>query len=440
MKDRLKGLIGSFRALLRDSYFEIYVLYITLVLLIVSPVIIEFVRFFGRIIMRIFRFGIITDIANVFRILLRYENARLFGIVIIMGISVTEGIKRHRRGELESSMLYNVVRRPEYRKFIIDNGSVFTMAILGMGMIFYVRYSYHYRYSYYILLIVAIFELTIIGYMEQLRIISESIERTGNINISDQKLGFASGVTRDAVAKLENVDIKIKDAVESRLKSERLKTELITNISHDLKTPLTSIINYTDILKKQQLNEEISSYIEVLDRNSARLKVLITDLIEASKTETGNIILKLEELELNELIYQVYGEFDHRFEEKGMGFVFFPEKDIYVYADGSHFSRVIENVIGNAVKYAQENTRVYVLVEEEKEYTSISIKNISKDELNISPDELMERFVRGERSRHTEGSGLGLYIARNLMELMNGEFDLSIDGDLFGVSIKIPRA
>lgn len=440
MEDRLRGLIRSFRALLRDSYFEIYVLYITLVLLIVSPVIIEFIRFFGRILMSIFRFGIITDIANIFRILLRYENARLFGVVIIIGISATEGIKRHRRDELESSMLYNVVRRPEYRKFIIDNGSVFTMAILGMGMIFYVRYSYHYRYSYYVLLIMAIFELTIIGYMEQLRIISESIERTGNINISDQKLGFASGVTRDAVAKLENVDIKIKDAVESRLKSERLKTELITNISHDLKTPLTSIINYTDILKKQQLNEEILSYIEVLDRNSARLKVLITDLIEASKTETGNIILKLEELELNELIYQVYGEFDHRFEEKGMGFVFFPEKDIYVYADGSHFSRVIENVIGNAVKYAQENTRVYVLVEEEKEYISISIKNISKDELNISPDELMERFVRGERSRHTEGSGLGLYIARNLMELMNGEFDLSIDGDLFGVSIKIPRA
>ena len=192
------------------------------------------------------------------------------------------------------------------------------------------------------------------------------------------------------------------------------------------------------IKKHGSFDNEVDQYIDVLDRNSQRLKVLITDLIYASKAETGNVDIELDVLEINELVSQVYGEFDFLFKEKDISFVFDPEEDIYVYSDSNHLARVLINLMDNAIKYSQEGTRIYASTSIGEKYIIFSLKNISKAQLNISPDELMEQFVRGERARHTEGSGLGLYISRSLMELMGGKLILGIDGDLFEVKLLIP--
>ncbi|MCM1289013.1 MAG: HAMP domain-containing histidine kinase [Clostridium sp.] len=234
---------------------------------------------------------------------------------------------------------------------------------------------------------------------------------------------------------LNSIRNGMANAVEESLKSERMKTELITNVSHDIKTPLTSIINYVDLLEKEQLdNEKAGEYIEVLDRQSARLKKLIQDLIDASKASTGNLDVNLEKTDVNVVINQALGEFQDKLAARSIRTIIKSDKEEYfVIADGRHLWRVMENLINNIVKYALEGSRVYIDVKEQDEYISVTFKNISKEELNISGDELMERFVRGDSSRNTEGSGLGLSIARSLMELQKGKMEIIVDGDLFKV-------
>ena len=234
---------------------------------------------------------------------------------------------------------------------------------------------------------------------------------------------------------LNSIRNGMANAVEESLKSERMKTELITNVSHDIKTPLTSIINYVDLLEKEELdNEKAGEYIEVLDRQSARLKKLIQDLIDASKASTGNLDVKLEKTDVNVVINQALGEFEDKLVARNIKTIIKSDKEEYfVIADGRHLWRVMENLINNIVKYALEGSRVYIDVKEQGEYISVTFKNISKEELNISGDELMERFVRGDSSRNTEGSGLGLSIARSLMELQKGKMEIIVDGDLFKV-------
>lgn len=234
---------------------------------------------------------------------------------------------------------------------------------------------------------------------------------------------------------LNSIRNGMANAVEESLKSERMKTELITNVSHDIKTPLTSIINYVDLLEKEELdNEKAGEYIEVLDRQSARLKKLIQDLIDASKASTGNIDVTLEKTDVNVVINQALGEFQDKLTARDIKTIIKSDKEEYfVIADGRHLWRVMENLINNIVKYALEGSRVYIDVKEQDKYISVTFKNISKEELNISGDELMERFVRGDSSRNTEGSGLGLSIARSLMELQKGKMEIIVDGDLFKV-------
>ena len=234
---------------------------------------------------------------------------------------------------------------------------------------------------------------------------------------------------------LNSIRNGMANAVEESLKSERMKTELITNVSHDIKTPLTSIINYVDLLEKEKLdNEKADEYIEVLDRQSARLKKLIQDLIDASKASTGNLDVTLEKMDVNVVINQALGEFEDKLAARSIKTIIKSDKEEYfVIADGRHLWRVMENLINNIVKYALEGSRVYIDVKEQDEYISVTFKNISKEELNISGDELMERFVRGDSSRNTEGSGLGLSIARSLMELQKGKMEIIVDGDLFKV-------
>ena len=216
-----------------------------------------------------------------------------------------------------------------------------------------------------------------------------------------------------------------------------MKTELITNVSHDIKTPLTSIINYVDLLKIEQIESpKAKEYLEVLDSKSQRLKKLIEDLVEASKASSGNLKLNMERINLVELIKQTTGEFEDKFNEKNLNIEINSSDDnIYIEADNRYMYRVIENLFSNISKYALEGSRVYIDVTKKENEARIEIKNISKDKLNITPDELMQRFVRGDKSRTTEGSGLGLSISKSLTELQNGKFNVIIDGDLFKVEI-----
>lgn len=234
---------------------------------------------------------------------------------------------------------------------------------------------------------------------------------------------------------LNNIGLGMSKAVEARLKSEHLKTELITNVSHDIKTPLTSIVNYVDLIKKEHIeNENVLAYIEVLDRQSARLKKLTEDLLEASKASTGNITVNSERTDVVELLNQSIGEYAERFLDNKLDVVFYPpEKEAVIIVDGRLLWRVFDNLLNNICKYAMPNTRIYIDVVATGNDVMVTLKNISKNPLNITVDELLERFVRGDSSRSTEGNGLGLSIAKSLTELQKGSFNLSVDGDLFKV-------
>ena len=222
-------------------------------------------------------------------------------------------------------------------------------------------------------------------------------------------------------------------AIQDRIKSERLKTELITNVSHDIKTPLTSIINYVDLLKKEDIrNEKANEYIEILDSKSQRLKKLIEDLVEASKVSTGNVKLQIEKINIVELLNQAIGEFEAK---KLEILLEAKESEIYILADSRYMYRIVENLFSNISKYALENSRVYIDIIKKSNEVYIEMKNISKEKLNISAEELMQRFVRGDKSRTTEGSGLGISIAQNLTEIQKGVFNLKLDGDLFRVEL-----
>lgn len=246
---------------------------------------------------------------------------------------------------------------------------------------------------------------------------------------------------KEHAADLNRINEGVSKAVNEKMKSERFKTELITNVSHDIKTPLTSIINYVDLLEKEEIpNENAKEYLEVLERQSARLKKLIEDLIEASKASSGSLSVNLEKLEAGVFLVQTVGEFKEKTEKSKLDLqIKKPEEPIYIMADGRHFWRVIDNLMNNICKYAQPETRVYINLEQTGEKVQITFRNTSRYPLNISSEELMERFVRGDSSRNTEGNGLGLSIAGSLMELMHGKMQLFVDGDLFKVVLEFDR-
>lgn len=241
---------------------------------------------------------------------------------------------------------------------------------------------------------------------------------------------------------LNNISVGMTEAVKEQMKSERFKAELITNVSHDLKTPLTSIINYVNLLKTtEQTDPTAITYIEVLDRKSQRLKKLTEDLVEASKASTGMLSVTKEKIGLVQLMDQAMGEWEERLQERKLTVVSnLPEGESWVYADGRHLWRVVDNLLSNCAKYAMEGTRIYVDLVRGKGQVSLSIKNISREALNVPAERLMERFVRGDESRTTEGSGLGLSIARSLTELQGGQFSLAVDGDLFKATVTLPQA
>ena len=239
---------------------------------------------------------------------------------------------------------------------------------------------------------------------------------------------------------LNNLSQAITAAVDDRMRSEHFKAELITNVSHDLKTPLTSIINYVDLLKKEDMPSEAArQYLDVLDRKSQRLKKLTEDLVEASKASTGALTVRLERINFNQLLEQAMGEYQDRFLAQDLHpMLLLPTPPVHILADGRHLWRVIDNLLSNCCKYTMPGTRVYGEIAREGDRAVLTVKNISREPLNIPAEELMERFVRGDTSRSTEGSGLGLSIARSLTELQGGQFSLVVDGDLFKAVVSFP--
>lgn len=269
--------------------------------------------------------------------------------------------------------------------------------------------------------------------------IQEINSEEGNTRISESGL-FA--INRQMAAAVNDLGDGLRHALQEQMKSERMKADLITNVSHDLKTPLTSIINYVDLLKREELhNEKANEYLEVLDQKSQRLKQLTEDLVEASRASSGNVVLDIRRIDVKELLMQTSGEFVERFEARGLQLVEnFPQNPQYVDADGRRLWRIIENLFRNVEKYAMPHTRVYLDLLNDGDRVAFSLKNISENPLNISPEELTERFTRGDESRSTEGSGLGLSIAKDLTEIQQGTFEIYLDGDLFKVTVSFPTA
>lgn len=276
-----------------------------------------------------------------------------------------------------------------------------------------------------------------LNFRTQICEITKQVEmmRKGDMNVS---IKCTNSELEELGENINHLKQGMEKAVNESIKAERLKTDLITNVSHDLKTPLTSIINYTDLLKKEKIeNENAKKYIDILEKKSKKLKILTEDLIEVSKISSGNETVALEKIDFKELVLQANGEFAEKFEEKNLEVISnLPKEAVIVDLDGKKIWRVLENLYQNVYKYSLENTRVYVdlIVNDHIVFT---IKNISKEKLNIPPDELMERFIRGDSSRHMGGNGLGLSIAKDLSKLNGGTLSIQIDGDLFVAKIKL---
>ena len=262
--------------------------------------------------------------------------------------------------------------------------------------------------------------------------------QSGNLNekINTEWLfGSFKTIAEDLNALADVVSV----AAEKQLKAERMKTELITNVSHDIKTPLTSVINYVDLLQQPHSEEEGKQYLEVLSRQSARLKKLVEDLMDMSKASSGNMAVNTTKVDAVETVNQALGEFADKLEAANLTPVFrMPDSQLHMLADGRLTWRVLSNLLSNVVKYALPGTRVYLDLKKEGRWVVLSVKNISREALNISAEELTERFVRGDASRNTEGSGLGLNIAQSLMNLQKGSLELTVDGDLFKVTLAFP--
>lgn len=333
------------------------------------------------------------------------------------------------------ALLHTLARLP-----LVWKTALVGLVIAGAEFLLYINDFYRVRYG--VFLMMKIIELLAVLYIAvSLRTLQKGGEKLARGDFSspiDTK--YLIGDFKRYGQELNDVQGGLEQAVQEQMKAEHLKTELITNVSHDIKTPLTSIVNYVDLLKKEDIpSPNAQEYIAVLDRQSHRLKKLTEDLVEASKASSGALNVELQPTDVNVLLSQIEGEYQERLAACHLTLVTQPPAPgTMIQADSRLLSRVMDNLVSNVCKYAMENTRVYVTAAVRDGQAVISFKNVSRDELNISPDELMERFVRGDASRHSEGSGLGLSIARSLVQLQGGTFALSIDADLFRADIVFP--
>ncbi len=386
-------------------------------------------------------FGIGTSIAAIISIICIVLG--LTGIYVSLILLLETIVKRLKTHTLiKTTIAYLVYQR---MKLIFDNmrislrvGILFVGFVVGNWLIYIIFENESFATFVLLMTLYALSFIYILKRAIWQEKINDTIEQIykGNTNarLNETEL---KGDFKTVATQINDIAGGLSNAVEEQLKSERLKTELITNVSHDIKTPLTSIINYVDLLKKEDITtEKAAEYLAILDNKSQRLKKLTEDLVEASKASSGNIKMNMEKLEVNELIKQVSAEFEDKFKAHGLEeIITFTKDPVYIKADNRYMYRVLENMYSNVSKYAMENSRVYTDIIEHGNNVIIQIKNISREKLNITADELMQRFVRADTSRNTEGSGLGLSIANSLTELQNGKFHIYLDGDLFKITI-----
>ena len=393
---------------------------------------------------------ILPDLIGVFFAILAFSTTTFLNYILVNKKAETfkerffcyKIYKNFRKFIEKNKDLRNTVKQIEKRLLIIL--SIWTVVEFAAGF-FACGFGFEEEIGVFFSIILLI--NTIIGiifalkFLSQVKILAIAVEnmKNGNLDINLDSTKFVFPL-KDFARNLNECRDSIEKAVGEALKGERLKTELITNVSHDLKTPLTSIINYVSLLKLCNIEgEDENKYLDILDEKSTKLKRLIEDLTEASKASSGNIKMTVDTVNLNELALQAVGENNDVLENVGLEIVVSQKNDdLFVKADSQHTFRIFDNLFSNVKKYALSGTRVYVDVYKDGNYGVFSVKNISKDKLNISADEITERFVRGDNSRTTEGSGLGLSIARSFTELQNGTFSIEIDGDLFKVTVKLP--
>ncbi len=397
-----------------------------------------------------------------------YDNSDMIGMMILAGgmtfmavaafmICYMSLVRRIKAGTMWSGSLCHWIGQGVQKVIYNRNPSVKILVVfaahIGITLVMiFVGTIGVYRYASGVPMVVMLVAYLLLCGVELVAFLREGVQHNHIINgikrIAGGDLEYKidtsqlKGDNRIMGEAINTIGEGLYNAVDDSMKNERLKTDLITNVSHDIKTPLTSIINYVDLLKREDLdNERAKNYIQVLDTKSQRLKQLTEDLVEASKVSSGNITLQMERLNFVELVYQTAGEFNEKFEARGLTAITkLPKESVVILADGRRIWRVIENLYNNVAKYALENTRVYVDMEVLQNVVAFSIKNISEQALNIDASELTERFIRGDVSRSTEGSGLGLSIAKNLTQLMGGTFDIYLDGDLFKVTVTFPVA
>ncbi len=376
-----------------------------------------------------------VTVFSVFAVMCIYNTitrikARCFWRNTLLGYIVRGLLKISVIAGSNSTMLIKILVGMGLLTFVQVAGLALFYADFGCGMFAY--------FVYKIIAIALVFYLAV-----QAKKVRDGMKRvaSGDLTQPVDTKGMLADF-RSHAEDINNAGEGISLAVAESIKSERMKADLITNVSHDIKTPLTSIINYVDLLKKEDLkNEKADEYLEVLDRQSARLKKLTEDIVEASKASTGNIEMNIERVDLAVLLSQASGEFEEKFKTKDLEFIKTLHADnIYVNADGRYLWRIIDNLLRNIHKYAKNGTRVYLDTREKDGRVEVIFKNISETMLNISPEELTERFVRGDRSRNTEGSGLGLSIASSLASGMGGNLKLDIDGDLFKAILDLEKA
>lgn len=359
----------------------------------------------------------------------------IFAIALLLILSLVKHIKN--RTIFSHTLIYQILKKVFLAvKQVFDNGSIgVKVVLLVIG------------YPVIVVATFFIFPITMgvaawlaLKKVKSFNRIKEGVEQIKNGDLHHRIEVDGKGEFSRLATNINSITDGLKNSVDSEIKSERLKTELITNVSHDIRTPLTSIITYVDLLKIEKDPEKIIEYIDVLDQKSTRLKHLTDDLFEAAKASSGSIPVQLEQIDILSLLTQGIGEMDEKIEASALDFkLTHPTEKVYVKADGKLLWRSVENLFSNIFKYAQPASRVYIDVEDLGNEIRVTFKNISAYELNISADELMERFKRGDESRTSQGSGLGLSIAESLINIQQGKFSVQVDGDLFKVMINLPK-